>query len=365
MHILIDACLIRKPRGLGTYVRELLQSLEAIKTEIPDCSISAVMPRSARAAAVYSFVEPIYVDDTGGQAVWEQWRLPRVIREIRPDVVHHPYNTVPIAFSRERAARVVTIHDTMFLKPLREISASPYQMLGALYRRATVAIASRHAEKLISPSQRSSEEVMAAYRRPSTAVHISPSLFLASQCEMPSFVHDGVDFFLHVGGISPHKNTAAVIRAFEAARLHLHARLVVIGMNRLPGYGGKDWLELPGALTLAEVKWLYTNCKAVFFPSLVEGFGLPVVEAIVCSAALLTSDRDPMKELAGGAALLVDPDDEVALVDGMRRIAQPELALELRHRAALKAKEYSHYQMARATVDVYRAAFAQRRLATQ
>jgi glycosyltransferase involved in cell wall biosynthesis len=139
----------------------------------------------------------------------------------------------------------------------------------------------------------------------------------------------GQDYLLHVGGNQWYKNRVGVLRIFAALRRRPQFASLRLVM------AGKDWTSAmhtaarelglgDAVLTLnnpsdAEVDALYTGCAAMLFPSLQEGFGWPIIEAQSCGALVITSDRDPMREIAGAHALLVAPADPVAAADEIAR----------------------------------------------
>jgi glycosyltransferase involved in cell wall biosynthesis len=177
-------------------------------------------------------------------------------------------------------------------------------------------------------------------------------------------------FFLSVGTLEPRKNLRRLLAAF--------ARLVAAGDTALPLVlaGGRGWLEdgleayvsslgLDGRVRVLgyvddeTLRWLYASCLAFAYPSLVEGFGLPVLEAMGLGAAVVTSDRASLPEVAGDAALAVDPEDEQALAGALRRLAtEPALRDALRGRAVTRARAFSWAGAARQTLELYREALA-------
>jgi glycosyltransferase involved in cell wall biosynthesis len=103
----------------------------------------------------------------------------------------------------------------------------------------------------------------------------------------------------------------------------------------------------------------YCGAAGVVYPSLFEGFGLPLLEAMAAGAPVVTSDRTALPELAADAALIVDPENVDALAEAMRRIVtDPELAADLRRRGLERSRQFSWPETARRTLDVYRAAFS-------
>ncbi|MBF0480935.1 MAG: glycosyltransferase family 4 protein [Desulfovibrionaceae bacterium] len=176
------------------------------------------------------------------------------------------------------------------------------------------------------------------------------------------------EFFLCVGTIEPRKNH---LRLFEA-----YARFCALSGADIPLVlaGGKGWLVddaaaaagrlglgdrliLTGYLEDEALAWLYRNCLAFVYPSLFEGFGLPVVEALSLGAPVVTSSASSLPEVTGGAALLVDPLDTDALAEAMLRLwREPALREDLAARARERAGFFSWEKAARAVMDYHREA---------
>jgi len=173
-------------------------------------------------------------------------------------------------------------------------------------------------------------------------------------------------FFLCVGTIEPRKNH---LRLFEA-----YARFCAASGADIPLVlaGGKGWLMddaaeaakrlnigdrliLTGYLEDEALVWLYRNCLAFVYPSLFEGFGLPVVEALSLGAPVVTSNASSLPEVTGGAALLVDPLDPAALAKALLRLwREPALRRDLSERALARAAFFSWEKAARTIMDCYR-----------
>jgi len=172
------------------------------------------------------------------------------------------------------------------------------------------------------------------------------------------------DIVLCVGSIQKRKNTARLVRAFRA--MPAGWRLVLAGGS---GYGGEEAMreieesprraeiEVMGHVSAARLAELYAKARIFAFPSLDEGFGIPILEAMANGIPVLSSNRSAMPEVCGDAALMVDPEDEEALGTALRRLAEDaELRRDLSERGQLRAREFSWERAAEATWAVYREA---------
>jgi len=171
-------------------------------------------------------------------------------------------------------------------------------------------------------------------------------------------------YFMYVGRLDPRKNVQRLVDAWEALPQGVRSerRLVLVVSGAAPG-GSLDALEgIEGAIVIRDVaesdlRLLYSSALALVFPSLDEGFGLPVLEAMRCGCPVITSRASCLPETAGSAALLADPEDTASISDGMRKMAESEeLRMEYSTAGLQRASEFSWQRTARETMRVYRKA---------
>jgi len=179
-------------------------------------------------------------------------------------------------------------------------------------------------------------------------------------------------YFLYVGTIEPRKNLARTLRAFArvAPSLPQH-QLVLVGdlgwkyeevlaEARRPDLAHR--VLLPGYVPEEDLPLLYSHALAFVYPSLYEGFGFPVVEAMACGAPVLTSRSSSLTEIAEGAAVLVDPLDEKALAEAFAALAADAgLRRELRAKGLARAATFTWDRTGRETVEAYREVYEELR----
>jgi alpha-1,3-rhamnosyl/mannosyltransferase len=174
---------------------------------------------------------------------------------------------------------------------------------------------------------------------------------------------NGRPYFLCVGTIQPRKNLSLVFQALARLAPADRPELRVVGA---PGWGGTDIVALPAKLgvagdvrflgwqSTAAVVALYRDALALIYPSLLEGFGLPVLEAMAAGAPVVASDRSSIPEVAGDAALLFDAQDATALATILEQVAgSPRLRDDLRARGRARVTHFSWERAARATLEVF------------
>ena len=162
-------------------------------------------------------------------------------------------------------------------------------------------------------------------------------------------------YFLFVGTCEPRKNIARLIDAWREVRKTAAVDLVLVGRNHAPSE--ERGLRVLGEVPDSDLPALYSGALACVYPSLYEGFGLPVLEAMQCGALVITS-RDPaILEVSGDAALHVDAEDTAALAEAMRAAATNSDGFDdFRQRALARAAQFSWQKTARRTREVYESA---------
>ena len=254
------------------------------------------------------------------------------------DVLHCPTYRGPV---RSPVPLVVTVHD---LAVFRLPHAFPPWT--RTYSRIVVPRVVRAASVVAAVSEFTASELQALLHVPSSRIRVVPN------AASPAFTTDGPradgDYVLAVGTLEPRKNIA---RSIEAAR-SLGLELRVAGM---PGWGGVE-ADGPGVSWVGfasddELARLYRGALCVVYPSLYEGFGIPVLEAMACGTPVVTSRGGATEEVAGGAAVLVDAEDPASIAAGIEEaIARRE---ELRAAGVRRARDYSWDESARKLVAAY------------
>jgi glycosyltransferase involved in cell wall biosynthesis len=306
-----------------------------------------------------------------GRLLWEQTALPLLLRRLRVDVLHSPHHHTPVAALGVQ--RVVTFQDVTFL-----LLPDRYPLTRRLYMEAVTRASARVADAVITPSQVVRRQVVQRLGVPAERVVVIP---LAPG---PQFAPAGEDamaavrakyelpgrYILSVGSLEPGKNRARLIQAYaEVGATEAGCPLVIAGQ---PGWKYSGDLQLVQALGLEgrvrflgyvpddDLPALYSGATLLAFPSLYEGFGLPVLEAMACGTPVVTSNVSGTAEAAGDAALLVDPRDAQALAEAMAWLLRDEtLRRELRSRGLERAAQFTWQRTARDTLSVYEVVAAQ------
>jgi glycosyltransferase involved in cell wall biosynthesis len=318
MRVGLDASPLEQTRaGTARYV-------EAIE-ELADVEIVRLAHAgSGRGATVYR------------DAVWYPTRLGRLAENARVDVLHCPTFRGPVR--APSMPLVVTVHD---LAVLRRPSA--FNAWTRTYSRRVVPRVVAAATRVIAVSEFTKRELVALLDTPEEKVVVVPN----GVAEV--FRHDGPAaegrYALAVATLEPRKNLARVVEAAERAGMELR----VVGER---GWGGVEVPGWVGRVPDDELARLYRGAQCLVYASFYEGFGLPVAEAMACGTPVVTSAGGATEETAGGAAVLVDPNDVSSIAAGIvQAVARHD---DLRALGVERAQAFSWERSARATADVYR-----------
>jgi glycosyltransferase involved in cell wall biosynthesis len=318
MRLAVDAFnLAADRRGMGRIVRQVLESLDRLDT----AETVLVFKRSAE----------------GGIT-------PRELRRARIDAVWYPWNAMRF---RPRAPSIVTINDPF---------AFTYPARGFIARRreqSPIRRAIRKADRLFTISKWAAEELTRLFRvKPERIRVVTPAIEpFWHRVEIPS----QIPYVLFVGGPDARKNAPLLFRAFDAAFAHNGPELVVAGT--LSDRDEREFERMRAARRRVrpsdeQLRGLYSGALAVAVPSLAEGFGLPVLEAMACGAPVLASNATALPEAAGGAAMLVAASDETAWHDALRRIAEDaDLRGTLRERGFQRVRAIDRDGYAKALLE--------------
>jgi glycosyltransferase involved in cell wall biosynthesis len=356
----VDQLWFAAPGGIGTYVRELWTALAAIDgVEVVPFRSSWPADRVAGTVPAGGGVR------TGGHRthypLWDLVAWPPLPAALsRCDLVHAT-NQVAVPPARRGQALVVTVHDLAFER-FPEAFPARWRRL----QRAGVRAAARRADAIVVPSRATAEDLAGRFDVDPARFHVPP---LAPATPVAAADPDAVlelhgtprPYVLFVGTIEPRKNVAALVRAFRRIAGDVPHHLVLAGA---PGWGvdlhhlladPPHRIEHAGAVTADHLDALYRGADAFCYPSRYEGFGLPVLEAMLRGVPVVASTTPAVAETAGDAALLVDPEDGEALAEALRRVLTDRaLADDLRERGRRRAGDFSWERTAAATVEVYR-----------
>jgi glycosyltransferase involved in cell wall biosynthesis len=358
----VDQSFARVPGGIGTYVRELVP---ALVTAYDDLDVTLFHARFDRSPEPWMTPFPRVRLPQRIRTLYPSWALlgrpPLPSPLDRADLVHAPSpSAVPPVTRGQRL--VTTVHDLAFrLHPA--MYPAPWRSLYRLGLRRAI----RRADALLAPSRHTADDLVRAGAA-SERVHVTPlaaSLPSTDHGPVPSRLGIERPYVLFVGTLEPRKNLVRLIRAYRRAvgAGSLPHSLVLAGplgwraqgVHRELSVPGRGKVALTGRVEAGDLDALYRNADAFCYPSLYEGFGLPVLEAMVRGIPVVCSNSSSLPEVAGDAAILVDPTSVEQLADALARVLSDERERErLGAAGRARAGGFSWERTARETLDVYR-----------
>jgi glycosyltransferase involved in cell wall biosynthesis len=278
---------------------------------------------------------------------WWLWGLQGEMSRIGIDLFHGTDFAVPYLPLRPS---VMTLHD---LSPWMD--SGWHSEADRVRNRTPMLLRLGLATMVITPSEAVREQAIQRFRiEASRVVRVPHAAGLNFVPVEPAPA--GEPYLLYVGTLEPRKNLPMLLDAWREVRKRHPVDLVLAGRRRedFPEPGSEPGLRLLGLTAEEELPKLYSGALAVVYPSYYEGFGLPVLEAMQCGAAVIAS-RDPaIAEVAGEGAILVDAKDRRAWVEALTSLfEQPERIRTLREKALARAGEFSWDKTARLTREVY------------
>jgi glycosyltransferase involved in cell wall biosynthesis len=278
---------------------------------------------------------------------WWLWGLARELGRLGADLVHGPDFAVPYLLRRPS---VLTLHD---LSPW--MNERWHHAAHRVRRRTPVLLELGLATMIITPGEKVRREAIRHFNLQPERVVAVPEA--AAHWFRPVETAAVPPYFLFVGTLEPRKNLDKLLEAWHEVRRHHAVDLVLAGRPRAdaPELRPEPGLRLAGEVADSELPALYSGALAFVYPSLYEGFGLPVLEAMQCGAPVIASRA--VEEAAGDAAIYADTPRELA--SAMSELAlRPELAAASRERSLARAREFSWERTAVLTRQVYEEARA-------
>jgi len=308
---------------------------------------------------------------------FEQFFLPLAARKERIDLLHCTGNTTPYFCP---VPIVQTLHDVIFMDTIPS-DDSWYQRFGNLYRRKVVPLVSPRSKCVITVSEYEKQRILQRINIQPEKIHvvyngINPKRFhahhsLARQYEVRHKYGLPDDFILFLGNASSRKNPGRVLESYAryVAQAEKPLRMVTPGLSRhfideklavakinLPS----ELFITPGYIDDEDLSVLYSLATMFLFPSLSEGFGMPIVEAMASGAPVITSAVSAMPEIAGDAALLVDPLDSQEMADAMLQLTRDaSLRQQLRDAGFRNAARFSWQNAAAKVLNLYETVYAE------
>ena len=351
--------------GIGTYIRNLLRQLARLDRDTE--FVVLCRPEDREALAVLGENFRAVPEKAGNYSFSEQVTVPVTLKREGVTLFHAPHYVLPRLV---RCRSVVTIHDCIHLMFPQYLPSR----LALTYARASIRMASRRADRILTVSESSKRDILrfvdvaadkidVIYNAYEERFGVEPHEDEVARVRERYQLQDA--FVLYAGNVKPHKNLARLIDAFDIVRRRGldQLKLVLIG-DEISRYAAlrravhqhqlHKYVRFLGYLPEPTLAVLYRLAGVFVFPSLYEGFGLPPLEAMASGTPVVTSNVSSLPEVAGDAALLVDPYDPEAIADGIYTVLTDEaIGRDLKRKGLARARQFSWEQSVRRVREIY------------
>jgi glycosyltransferase involved in cell wall biosynthesis len=337
-----------EPTGIGTYAANLFPQLQRLKPTL-------LTSQKIDDYTCYQIPENLTPDSgSKGQInriLWTQFNLPKIYEKLQSSLIFSPIPEAPL-YSGCRY--IVTVHD---LIPLR--FPQRFSRLTAYFRYYIPQVL-RQAEHIICDSQATTEDVTKFYQIPAqkmTAIPLACDNINFRYLDLPA-----QNYFLYTGRHDPYKNLERLISAFASLLDRKNYELWLAGppngytpqlLAQVAQLGLQSSIKFLGYVPYNQLPILMNQAIALVFPTLWEGFGLPILEAMACGTPVITSNLSSMPEVAGDAALLVNPYSIGEIAEAMQTVARDsQLRSHLKTASLARAEQFSWNKTGTATANI-------------
>lgn len=348
--------------GIGIYVENLVKALSEVRTNerfilLGDTSTRwDLLPNSEE-----------FTPYTIRSGSWS-WHFHAARLSGKMDLYHSPSSLFVPYYAGKKA--ILTVHDLVPLQ-MGELSNFKTWLTYRLLHKTIERVGT-----IITVSEFTKQDLRRHFPNLQTEITAIPLAPRPAHNPDEAFSRPPRPYFLSVGTLEPRKNLPFLVRAYiEAAQRQIDLpNLVIVGKvgwknaelsQLLKSPSLQQRIHLTGYVTDNQLEHLYRGATAFVYPSLFEGFGLPVVEALARDIPVITSTTSSLPEVGGSAALYVDPTNQESLISGLLAICDPSLRADLIRKGRCHIKQFSWQETARRTLDVYRLNAPQNRMRSQ
>lgn len=350
--------------GIAVYSRNLVETL----LDLDPANQYELLYRSREHVGRYASRPNVreHLLEAGSKALWDQWAVPRACQRLGADLILHPKFTVPLL---AKVPAVMVLHGADWFLP---DAAQFYTRLDRAYMRLFMPLYLRKAAVALSVSQLTTDDFVRIFRLPPGKVRtvyfgparhfkrVTDPVALAAVREKYHLPEHFIFTLSKLGG-GERKNIRGVFEAY--ARLHgkIPHKLVVGGKDlerfrqdySIPSDGwGRDVL-FPGYLDQADLPAVYSASDLYLYPSNQEAFPIPLTEAMACGTPIITSHANGLEEIAGSAALLVDPRNPEEIAQAVTKVlTDPQLAARLAAAGLERSRTFSWESCGRRTLEI-------------
>lgn len=347
--------LLGELEGYGNFTSELFKILTR---KHPDHQFYFLFDRPFNKEYIFSSnVHPLVVSPPARHPVlWKYWydiKLPMVLKKIKADVFVSPDGFCSLT---SKIPQCLVIHDLGFLH-----SPEAYKKNHVSFLKRNTPKFLKKAKSVVTVSEFSKDDILKNYKTDPAKIDVIPNgvkkifhpVSFNEKETIKEKYTDGKEYFIYVGAIQPRKNLINLLKAFSVfkKRLQTNMKLVIAGrlawkndefLQLISTYKYKSDIVLTGYIPEQELAALLGSAYALVYPSLFEGFGVPIIEAMKCQVPVLTSEKTSMQEVAGDAASYFNPKDHTDIADKMMLIYKDEnLRKQVIEKGKLNVEKFS------------------------
>lgn len=353
--VINSSILDERPTGLGIYARNVIKELykqdESIRV------LSPVDIDGIKTEKINKYVKPSYKKRGGlARLLWTQLILPFKVK--KDEIIYHPFQYISL-FSRSK--QIITIHDFI---PLYYPKVAKHQNK---YYKILMPILLKKSYKIVAISENTKKDILKFYKVDESKIHVIPNgydtkMFNIENTNISTLEKYKInyDYMIMVGASYPHKNLEIAIKAISNIKIPL--KLIIVGKNSeyimklkelTHELNIEEKVNFIGYIPDEDLPSLYYYSKAFVFPTLYEGFGLPILEAMGCGTAVIASDNSSLSEVYGDAALIFKDNDLSDLKEKMESILTvPGLREDLIEKSKENIKRFSWEKTAKEIYDI-------------
>jgi glycosyltransferase involved in cell wall biosynthesis len=343
------ACLFSKPTGIGIYAINLFPHLKSLNP--------VLLSTQEFPGFVCQKIPDNLTPDRGvkghlNRLIWTQFQLPKIYQDLRSQLIFSPIPEAPL-YTNCRS--VVVANDFIPLRFPQQFSPL------TTYHRYYVPQVLDRSQHIICYSQSTAEDIINFCHI--SASKITPIPLAYDRTHFNFLDLPTLNYFLYIGRQNTYKNLHRVISAFVAMPNHKNYELWLVGPTdprctpslraHIKELDIVDRIKFLDYVPYSKLPTIINQAIALVFPSLWEGFGLPILEAMACGTPAIASNLASMPEVAGSAAILVDPYNVAEISDAMKMVAEDfQLRAELRQAGLVRAQQFSWEKTGTATAEV-------------
>lgn len=353
--------------GLGNYSRTLVQN---IATNYPEHQYHLYTPILKKNEETSPFINPVHFQvHTAQKAFKSWWRTKAIIKDLQEqkiDIYHGLSHEIPLGLPSTKIKSVVTIHDLIFKVYPDFFPWIDRQIYDWKFRYAC-----EHADKIVAISEHTKQDIIKYYKIPSDKIEViyqtcqkafkqilaeEERLKIIKKYQLPT------EFLLYVGSINERKNLMSIVQALELLAHDIKLPLVVIGSGKKYKKKVQDYIAKKGLekwvrfikIDFQDLPALYQQAKIFIYPSVYEGFGIPIIEALYSQTPVITTRVSSLPEAGGDAAFYVNKPNAEQIANGIKKILEDDVFQQkMIEKGNLYIRKFDKKLLSKQLMDLY------------